>query len=63
VEQCASFLVYYGGSRRRGATESRQRAQVAVRAQGGGSIRRHGGIIGRIDEVYADLNLEDDFVV
>jgi hypothetical protein len=30
-----------------------------VRAQGGRTIWRHGGIISRIDKVYADLNNED----
>jgi hypothetical protein len=63
VERRASLLVYDGGSRWRGAVESRQRARAAVRTQGGAAVRRHGGIIRRIDEVYVDLNLEADLVV
>jgi hypothetical protein len=26
-----------------------------VRAEGGGAVWRHGGVIGRIDKVYAEL--------
>jgi hypothetical protein len=36
---------------------------VVMRSQGGGAVWRHGGVIGRIDEVYADLNLEDGSAV
>jgi hypothetical protein len=31
--------------------------------QGGGAVGRHGGVIGRIDEVHADLIHEDWSVV
>jgi hypothetical protein len=29
----------------------------------GGAVLRHGGIIGRIDKIYADLNCEDGSAV
>jgi hypothetical protein len=54
VEWRASSCVDNGGSRWHGVVESRRRTQAEVRAQG-----RHGGVIDRIDKVYADLNLED----
>jgi hypothetical protein len=59
VEWCAYSRVDNVGSWRHGTAVSRWRTRVEVRAQGGGAVWRHGGVIGRIDKVYADLNHED----
>jgi hypothetical protein len=59
VEWRVSFRVDNGASWRLGAVESRQRTWAEMRAQGGGTVWRYGGVIGRIGKVYADLDLED----
>jgi hypothetical protein len=55
VERRVPSCIDDGGSRWHGAAESRRRTRVVMRAQGGGAVWRHGGIVGRIDEVFADL--------
>jgi hypothetical protein len=59
VEWRVAFRVDNGASRRLGAAESRRRTWAEMRAQGEGAVWRHGGVIGRIGKVYADLDLED----
>jgi hypothetical protein len=55
-------LVKDGESWQRGAAESRQRAQTEMHTRGGGAFWRLGGVIGRTNKVYTDLNLEDGSV-
>jgi hypothetical protein len=45
VERHVSSRIDDGGSRRRGAAKSQWRTCAKVRAQGGGTVWRHGGII------------------
>jgi hypothetical protein len=59
VEWLVAFRVDNGASRRLGAAESRRRTWAEMRAQGGGAVWHHGGVIGRIGKVYADLDLDD----
>jgi hypothetical protein len=59
VEWHVAFRVNNGVSRRLGATESRRRTWAEVRAHRGGAVWCHGGVIGRIGKVYADLNHKD----
>jgi hypothetical protein len=63
VERYASSHMNNGGYQRCGVAKSQQMTCSEVHAQGGGVIWFHGGIIGRIGEVYADLNLEDGSAV
>jgi hypothetical protein len=59
VEWHVAFRVNNGASRWLGAAEYRRRTWAEMRAQGGGVVWRHGGVIGRIGKVYADLDLQD----
>jgi hypothetical protein len=59
VEWCVTFHVDNGASRRLGDAESRRRTWAEVRAQGGGAVWRHDGVIGKIGKVYADLSHKD----
>jgi hypothetical protein len=59
VEWRAAPRIDDGGSQWYGASHSRQRTRAKLRAQGGSAGWRHGGVIGGIDKVYADLTHED----
>jgi hypothetical protein len=59
VLQHGSYRVNGGGSLQCGIAEYQWRTQPNVRTHGGGVVWRHGGVIGRICEVRADLNYED----
>jgi hypothetical protein len=63
VERRVCSRIDDAGSRRCGATKSQRRTRAEVCVQGAGVVRRHGGVIDTIGEVYAVLKLEDGSAV